>query len=480
MKLFKSLPSQVEFYEKYADLIHSLTKVSLIASIITGICELSIITALIKPTIADIFPNVANFLSIGLSFVFASLLQISLRKVFPHLVRSILNKQFKGLHLPFTIVVFLLTIGLLTASIFLSYKGSAEIGTLAVSIPQAKSTNSSDSLSSAASLSARLLYSSDSATIETKYGGKVEAINSTYTSQINAIERNGYNHATSLRAELKTKLGQLKTDKASELEEKATKRDESISRSALRNEREVSTIGSDSKAEIEKAKLKQASYSGYLGYFTFFCYFFCLSAFILDEIFKKGSKIEIKPLTAQRHHSESIFADFAEAIKERIDVFFRSKIIAFTNCTKAHSLPSEMRVLYNHEANNLKDVIKIQSEAQNAKVIKLPMKIFKVASSATETEEKSQRQSIGFKTQQGTNNNGNTETLPTANNQRTFAVHSSNVENTTEKSNEKTRNCLHCGEAYIYSIHNQKYCSESHRIAAYELRSGKELRAKKK
>ena len=42
------------------------------------------------------------------------------------------------------------------------------------------------------------------------------------------------------------------------------------------------------------------------------------------------------------------------------------------------------------------------------------------------------------------------------------------------------RNCLHCGNAYIYKQHTQKYCSEPCRIKAWQERTGKELKLKKK
>ena len=39
--------------------------------------------------------------------------------------------------------------------------------------------------------------------------------------------------------------------------------------------------------------------------------------------------------------------------------------------------------------------------------------------------------------------------------------------------------CLHCKKTYTYSIHNQKYCSETCRVAAWEQRNGRRLKKRK-
>lgn len=39
--------------------------------------------------------------------------------------------------------------------------------------------------------------------------------------------------------------------------------------------------------------------------------------------------------------------------------------------------------------------------------------------------------------------------------------------------------CLHCSKPYTYQIHNQKYCSETCRVAAWEQRNGKRLKKRK-
>ena len=45
-----------------------------------------------------------------------------------------------------------------------------------------------------------------------------------------------------------------------------------------------------------------------------------------------------------------------------------------------------------------------------------------------------------------------------------------------EKEDSKLKMCLYCENEYIYRIHNQKYCSEECRIAAWNEKTGKQLR----
>ena len=90
MKLIKSLPTQsgTAFFDRYANLIHTLTKFGVIAQIITGVAEIGIIYSLIYPSFSDLFPSVAHPLSITGSLLAASLLQVGLKLVFPYSVRA--------------------------------------------------------------------------------------------------------------------------------------------------------------------------------------------------------------------------------------------------------------------------------------------------------------------------------------------------------------------------------------------------------
>jgi hypothetical protein len=61
MKILKSMPQGdgTKFFERYADLTHSLTKVSIFAQLVTGFAEIGILYTLLYPSVKDLFPSQA-------------------------------------------------------------------------------------------------------------------------------------------------------------------------------------------------------------------------------------------------------------------------------------------------------------------------------------------------------------------------------------------------------------------------------------
>jgi hypothetical protein len=481
MKLQKTLPQNAAFYERYADLIHSLTKVATISQVVTGATEIGILYALLSKAFSDILPPqyIAFCAMIGAVFC-AALLQIGLKKVFPYSVCALLFKRFKGLDLAITIGVFILTVALLVVSVFLSWSGAKDIADFAIQSPTTKTTDKADSLKAADVAIAQRVFSSDSATIETKFKGKVEAIQSEYQSRIAEIERysNG-KQATSMRAELKTKLAKLDSDKATEIEAKASIRQQAFDRAESRNSNETATITTDNGEAKAKAKQKQDRYGSYIGYFTAFCYVFFLCVFALNEIYHKGANIEIKPLPSQRHFSPSVIALFIETVKEKTDVFFRTKIQAFADKTAAQPLPSAVSALYDFKADVLTDTVKVETKAKETKVIKLPLKlpfIPGIAATAEIVTEPSEKRQIGFnKTKPKDDSQADDK-----DNQRNASIRNAYESNETSK--YTILNCAYevCGKPFERRTTFQKYCCEDHRIAAFEYRTGRQLKKQPK
>jgi ribosomal protein S27AE len=471
MKLQRNLPTNGDFFDRYAELITSLSSVATIAQIITGACEIGILYGLIHPSFVDIVPpQYVGIISMIGAVICAILLQIGLKKVYPHAIRSILHKHFKGLYLWFSIFIFILTLAMLTASITLSWQGSKDIADFVVSKPIEKTTSRSDSTKNADFLTAQRLFASDSATIETKYKGKLEATESEKMSEINAVERNSKGkQATSLRAELKTKLAKLQADKAAEIEVKATERKRLMDKASDRNDGDAATIATDNTTAKHEAATKKDRYKGYIGYFTLMCYVFFLSVFTMNEIYHKGANIEIKPLPSQRHFNPSVFAEFVETVKEKLDVYFRTKIQNWADKTPSQPIPLSMSALYDFKADFLTDTVKIETVGKETEVIKLPLKMPRTAKVAADNEPDNQserpQRKIGFFGKNAASENDV--------NAHTASVYTASV-------GDKTKTCLHCGKSYIYSIHNQKFCCENCRVAAFEARTGKKLRKQPK
>jgi hypothetical protein len=474
MKLQTNLPQNAAFFERYAHLITSLSVVATIAQIVTGACEIGILYALLHSSIEKITPpQYVGFCAMLGAVMCAAFLQIGLKIVFPFAVRAVLYRRFKGLELILSICILVFTAALLTGSISLSWQGSKEIAEFTITKPIEKTTTASDSLRNVDFLTAQRLFTSDSATIETKYKGKLEATETEKMNEINAVERNAKGkRATTLRAELATKLAKLQADKATEIEAKASDRKKSMDRATNRNDGEAATIATDNTTAKNEVTEKKTKYKGYIGYFTLICYIVFLVVFIIKEIYHKGAKIEIKPLPSQRHFNPSVFAEFIETVKEKLDVFFRTKIQNWADKTPPQPLPLSMSALYDFKADILTDTIKIETTGKQMKVVKLPLKGYKIAAETSDNEaEKPQRQ-IGFlKPKETANNDNGNGAILTANVSKSVS--------TASVGTEKTRNCLYCNVPYVYSIHNQKYCCEAHRVAAYEARSGKAFLKKK-
>jgi hypothetical protein len=496
MKTFKSMPKNegIQFFDRYANLIHSLTRFAVVAQLVTGLTEIGIIYALLYPSISDLAPSYAPGVTTPLSILFASLLQVGLKKVFPYSVRAILFKRWKGLDLPFSVAVFALTGALLSVSILLSYKGSHDIIDIAIAPPTEKTTTATDSTKAATEREATAIFRTDSATIETKFAGKSEALTSEFQSRASGYDAQASRakgsiykaelaaKAQGIRAELKTKLATLQSDKATELEAKATERKATINRATDKNDNATALILSDNKEAKGKAENRKGRYKNYIGFFVLFCYIFFLIAFVLDEIHKKGSEISETPVLHQRHFAASLFAEWMEAVKARFDTWVRSKIYAYSDKTKASPLPNALNPLYDFDGKTY-NVWNIETtEPTEKKVIKIPSKVLRIAAKkeVTETDTKEadndtkkepkKSQRIGFFK--------DVEAAETDNDSH----HNDTAKNATTKivgGTDTSGYCPQCHKAFIKNHKKHVYCTDDCRVLFWQKKTGKEVHKNK-
>lgn len=489
MKLLKSMPKDTAFFERYADLTHSLTKVATIAQTVTGAAEIGILYAILYPSVHDLAPSQAATLSMFAAVFCAALLQFGLKKVFPYAVRAVLYKRFKGLDLAFSIAVFILTMALLTVSIFLSWKGSKDIATFATSPPIERTTTAQDSAKNAATVAANSRFTTDSMTIETKYKGKSEALTAEFQSRINAAESKASQanatapqwskslrqNAAALRGELTAKLAAMQADKATEIQAKSDLRAATIDHETNRANSQTDEILSENKTAKQTAKAKTDSYSGYIGYFTLFCYVFFLFTYILNEIYHKGAKIDLTPIPSQRHFTPSVLTEFVEAAKERIDVFFRTKVYNFANNTAAQPMPDAVRVLYDFKAKTFDEVLQVESDFKKMDVVKLPTKRHKIAAkikddSRDDTTEKrddtpTKTRQIGFRKQDDTGVHNDFRSKPILQDDtKTIFVSSGDY-----------GKCENCGKDFFRNHKKQRFCCEDCRKEAWKNKTGKDF-----
>lgn len=490
------MPNDTAFFERYADLTHSLTKVATIAQVVTGAAEIGILYALLYPSINDLAPSYAVQLSTVAAIFCAALLQFGLKKVFPYSVRAFLYKRWQGLDFWFSIAVIILTIALLGVSVFLSWKGSKDIASFAVAKPTEKTTTAQDSAKNAVLIAANGRFTTDSATIETKYKGKAEALTAEFQSRIGTTEGKANQTVTSapswskslksqaqtLRGEMSTKLAQLQADKATEIQAKSDKRQADIDKATDRADNQADGILAENKAAKDAAKVKTESYSGYIGYFTLFCYIFFLFTFILNEIYHKGAKIDLTPVPSQRHFDPSVIALFMEALKEKIDVSLRTKIYNFANNTAAQPLPEAVRVLHTFNAKTFDEVLKVESDFAQTKVVKLPTKRHKLAATIQpETDKKTddtpqKRHQIGFKKQDDTKDdtNAKADESKVHNDFRSKANLTDDTQTIIVTGGDFSK-CENCGKDFFRNHKKQRFCCEDCRKTAWSNKTGKTL-----
>lgn len=493
MKLQTNLPQNADFFERYAELITSLSSVATIAQFITGVCEIGILYGLIFPSLVDILPpQYVGLCAMSGAVICAALLQIGLKTVYPHAIRAILHGHFKGLYLWFSIFIFILTLAMLAVSMTLSWQGSKDIADFAVSKSIEKTTTKSDSTKNADFATAQRLFTSDSATIETKYKGKSEALTAEFNSRIGASEGKANQtvnsaplwskslkaQAVALRGEMATKLATLQAEKAAEIEAKANDRKKAIDKADSRADNETATIKNDNITAKNEVNEKKTKYKGYIGYFTLMCYIFFLSVFTMNEIYHKGAAIEIKPIPSQRHFNPSVFAEFIETVKEKLDVFFRTKIQNWADETPPQPLPLSMSALYDFKADVLTDTIKIQTTGKETKVVKLPLKVHKIAALKQDEineETPTKVRVIGFNKRDDTKDD-------TTEKEAVRNAYNAMSKTVTDTSKYTILNCAFepCGQPFERRTTFQKYCCEEHRISAFESRTGKQLKKQAK
>ena len=429
MKLLKSMPKDTAFFERYADLTHSLTKVATIAQTVTGAAEIGILYAILYPSVHE------------------------------------------------------------TVSIFLSWKGSKDIATFAAAPPIERTTTAQDSAKNAATVAANSRFTTDSATIETKYKGKSEALTAEFQSRINAAESKASQanatapqwskslrqNAAALRGELTAKLAAMQADKATEIQAKSDLRAVTIDHETNRANSQTDEILSENKTAKQTAKAKTDSYSGYIGYFTLFCYVFFLFTYILNEIYHKGAKIDLTPIPSQRHFTPSVLTEFVEAAKERVDVFFRTKVYNFANNTAAQPMPDAVRVLYDFKAKTFDEVLQVESDFKKMDVVKLPTKRHKIAAklkddSKDDTTEKrddtsTKTRQIGFRKQDemGVHNESRSK-ADLQDDKKTILVNSSDF-----------GKCENCGKDFFRNHKIQRFCCEDCRKEAWKTKTGKDF-----
>ncbi len=307
---------------------------------------------------------------------------------------------------------------------------------------------------------------------------------------------------------------------------------------------EVADVKKENQTTVQTAAAKVSKYGNGLAWFTILCVLVFLFSVVLEQIHKKGSGIEQTALPNQYYFSQSVFSEFAEMVSDKMNFYFRNKINRLAYATPPPPIPAAPPDLYDLTAAKqrrllftlpdedtpqfilnsplpdiesrptvstrptesapptneppadieqtllqyLKTYLDLKKCSLDTAAAQVQLKadevikayLGKAATAAGVTALRAQI--IGFLKGQNPNpfSTHHRQTIgfnkPTETNTETTIRKSLN-ENSAKPQN---RTCTHCKNEYTYRHHKQKYCSDTCRIDAWQARTGKTLKLKKK
>lgn len=561
MKIQLNLPTNEAFFNRYATLVPTLSKLGIIAQLISGLTEIGIIYSIILSRVSEFAPNSAVLLAAIGAIIGTLFLEVGLRKFAPYTIKAFLYKRFKGLDLAMTIFIVIVCIGLLSVSALLSFQGSKELVSIASPPPKLESTTATDKAYQTKKAELSTLFKTDSTIIATGYLSQIQAENKRFEAKVAAHQNNlnrytqkekrtGRNYQSrkesiqrkikALEVEQAEQIAQLEAAQAKDLKMLVT-----TNRTALEGIEnlyllESNAIKNSNTTAIDKAAGTTSYYGKGLAWFTIICLCVFIFSVILEQIHKKGSGIEQVALPNQYYFSQPIVTDFVNMLSDKFNYKLRTRIQKWATNTPAPPLPTAPPQLYDlAEAKQQRLIFKVANEeeqhyllnnelpeldAQKATIIQkeeiaanpklkelepiilqylkayLELNKSNLSEEAQQVELKAEQVIKAYLGEQATVES--ITTLKTAiidfiegNAPNPFDHHhrkpigfntkNKDKENPVRKSyndtpSPKQRTCVHCSKNYEYRHHKQKYCTNECRIEAWETRTGKTLKLKKK
>lgn len=367
MKTFKTLPTNEEFFKKYAMLVPTLNILGYLAQVVSALTEIGVIFLLIFSSLAGFFPALAFPIAVIGCIVGTAFLEVGLRKFTPYSVRAILYNRFQGLDKIMSVFVLAACTLLLGASGFLSFKGSKTIIEAVAPIPATITTANADSVASAAKAETLAEYRTDSIGIASRHAAQAQALKTSAASAIAAgkielrnIEakeratgqpfgtqkRESRKRIADMEANRDAQLAQLEADKAAALASLTADRKSAAQRIEANHSARRDSVTNYNATAIEQAANQVKNYGGGLAWFTVVCLVVFILSVALNEVHAKGSGIEEVPQPNQYEFTESIAAEFLNAASERLNYNLRSRIRRWADKTPDPMEPKLPAVLY--------------------------------------------------------------------------------------------------------------------------------------
>ena len=344
-----SLPRNEGFFQRYATLVPVLSKLGIFAQLVNGLTEFGILNALLLAHIAAFFGAYAFPVSIGCALVGVFILEMGQRTFLPYAARAVLYRRFAGLDLWMTLFIFGVTVCLFGASLYLSFAGSRDLVAATAPPPAIIDTDKADKAETIKMSEAETIYQTDTKEINARYLSLIGTTKAAYNAQINK-ERNEaqrYNNSrnskiTALQAECSAKVAELEAQKSGEISTAKTRRGKDTDEAKAVRQKVTTT---NENATRESA-VKVEAYGGGLGWLTVIFHLVLVLSFVLSEMHKKGSGIELKAAPNQYHFSESISAKFWNTVSDKWNYTTRTAIQKWADTTPPPPRPTEPPTLY--------------------------------------------------------------------------------------------------------------------------------------
>ena len=485
MKFRLSLPNNEDFFQRYAGLVPTLSKLGYLAQIVSALTEVGILFALVRNAVADIAPPaVATGAGIIGGLLGTAFIEVGLRKFLPFSFRQVLNKRFSGLDMIMTVAIISATVMLLSASGFLSFKGSKD--TVETMTPPAKKGEVVTGLYDDLKNGERIMFSEDSAAIVARYAPQISALNLAHTASaeagntklkaIESKERNTGQIFSSQKATIKQsmadaaaahalKLAEMQSQQAAELKARQDKRDAEI---AIVNGRLSRAFQTEERqfAEAEAKRLQQVKvWGGSVAWFTVLCLAVLILSIGLQEVHHHGAGIQEEALPNEYHFRESAFDAFVGAVSERWNALAFAWIKKFEDGTPEPPEPGKPPTVYEYEAKIERRPIGFTTGKSSEKTTKESSeKTSGVSSVSKETQAEIDELRRRLKAYEEKEKHGLSK-------ERIVAYDFRKETN--------TKICAHCQQSFIYNHAKQKYCSEDCRKNHWESMNGRKPYMKK-
>ncbi len=392
MKIFKKLALNTEFFNRYISLINNTAIIKTITQVVSAVTAITIWYTLAENNLKPLLGGWAIIPASIFAVVVAVAIEVGLRRFLPYGVRCFIQKRWKGLDGAMSAFILPICFSLLVASGWTSFKGSYAVIETVTPDVELKTTTSTDSVYIAQKLDNKNIFKSDSLIIVSSFNNQISATNKRYealvTSNLNKSTQYEERAKRAKSRSNKSWLIVLRDRELSNADLQTNKKDSVIAdleaaKAAklliLLQNRRTDKIVADTIYQAATGKIIASNdvllaknknlidtYGIGLGWITIICLLVFIALTILEEIHKKGSKIEETIIFSQYDILQPLFTRWTNYINESWLGFWHRKLDKWEDNLTPPKLPKQLPPLY-YLGNQEQEHIEVQSNAQTVK-----------------------------------------------------------------------------------------------------------------